>query len=646
MDSDRELLRKFSEERNERAFNLLVDRYLGLIFHTALRRTDSRELAEEVSQNVLCVLARKSGELVRKSEILPAWLHKAAVYESSKAMRSERSYLKKKRALIGTHEGADAPHKEWNEVIPRLDAALERLGKEEKRILLLHYFENRTFNEIAGLVGKTPAAVQRQAHRTVEKLGTFLGNRRTVLPVTVVAAGLSAEFSKAAPVGLGGRLTGNALAQASVASSSNLLTVIMSSKTKSWLPLSLLTIFCPVAVVGAAIRYEDNRKVEARIAGLEARMVSHQGTAANGRRISGKGEQVVSTKEAIDWQSIAKEMKLVERNTPTSRTELTMARALRLIGELDSQGVSSGIREIEMLEESDDIKAKLKSLLLMGTKIRMEDPAKAVELFFPLADERNRLDIELSKSWTAWLESDIASALAWFDARMAEGAFGSKRLDGKSRQRSLFKAALVGALMKQSPSVARGWLDKLPGHERMETFLDPMFPLNDDVLAALPTMLREVLPASEQSAVVSNIGSRIASAPRLVDDFLRKVNATPAEREGVVLEGVQTKVMELTAEKKLQSGDLPEIRRWAEVMSPGSSDRVVGRALVNATESVNHKLSFDDAVALLRDYGVTDDGLLGFVELPISRNYGQASVKLANEIQDPSKREKALNNLR
>jgi len=426
MQSDRELLQKFSEGWNEKAFNLLVDRYLGLIFHTALRRTGNRELAEEVSQNVLCVLTKKSGKLIGKSEILPAWLHKAAVYESSKAMRSERSHLRKKRALIEPEGSLDVSPEEWNEVVPRLDAALERLGAVEKSILLLHYFENRTFKEIAGLVGKTPAAVQRQAHRAVEKLGSFMRNRGAVLPSAVVAAGLSAEFSKAAPVGLGGRLAVHALAQAPVVSSSNLLAVIMSSKAKSWLPLSLLAIICPVAVVGAVVRHEDNRRLEVRIAGLEAGMAADQGDVAHGRRSPGGGPQGASTGGTIDWQAVAEEAKRADKETPTSRTELTMARAMRLIGELDSQGVLAGIREIDLLDESDEIKAKLKLLLLMGTKIRSDDPAKAVELFFPLADERNRLDTELSKSWAAWLEADLASAVAWFDARVEEGRSRAK----------------------------------------------------------------------------------------------------------------------------------------------------------------------------------------------------------------------------
>jgi hypothetical protein len=105
-------------------------------------------------------------------------------------------------------------------------------------------------------------------------------------------------------------------------------------------------------------------------------------------------------------------------------------------------------------------------------------------------------------------------------------------------------------------------------------------------------------------------------------------------------------VLVLTEKRKIQREDLAEVRSWAERIAPGTSDRVVGRTLISGTDFVNHKVSFDEAVALLREYGTSDDALLGFVEMPVSRNYGWASMKLAEEIQDATKRGQALRNFR
>jgi hypothetical protein len=60
---DEVLLRAFAEKRSEEAFRLLVERYAGLVFGVAVRRTTVRELAEEATQNVFVVLARKAHRL-------------------------------------------------------------------------------------------------------------------------------------------------------------------------------------------------------------------------------------------------------------------------------------------------------------------------------------------------------------------------------------------------------------------------------------------------------------------------------------------------------------------------------------------------------------------------------------------------------
>jgi DNA-directed RNA polymerase specialized sigma24 family protein len=85
--SDSSLLRSFVSHHDEAAFGALVDRHLGLIFQTALRRTGDRSLSEDVSQKVLSILARKAGLLALNPERLPAWLHRTTLYESLKAMR-------------------------------------------------------------------------------------------------------------------------------------------------------------------------------------------------------------------------------------------------------------------------------------------------------------------------------------------------------------------------------------------------------------------------------------------------------------------------------------------------------------------------------------------------------------------------------
>ena len=67
MSEPSELLRAYFSDRSESAFQALVERYLPLVYATALRKVGGNTtLAEEVSQDVFIVLARKGAALVNR----------------------------------------------------------------------------------------------------------------------------------------------------------------------------------------------------------------------------------------------------------------------------------------------------------------------------------------------------------------------------------------------------------------------------------------------------------------------------------------------------------------------------------------------------------------------------------------------------
>jgi RNA polymerase sigma factor (sigma-70 family) len=128
---DMQLVQEYAARQSESAFATLVARHTNLVYSAALRQVRDPQLAEEITQVVFILLARKAASLGAKT-ILTGWLYRTACYVSSSALKRERRRQYREQEAYMQSE-TDAPSDAaWNQLSPLLDEAMLRLGQTER----------------------------------------------------------------------------------------------------------------------------------------------------------------------------------------------------------------------------------------------------------------------------------------------------------------------------------------------------------------------------------------------------------------------------------------------------------------------------------------------------------------------------------
>src|SRR5581483_9939680 len=137
MNNDMDLVREYASHQTEEAFTTLVSRHISLVHSAALRQVRDPALAEEITQTVFIILARKADSLSSKV-ILPGWLYQTTRYVSAAAMkikyrRQHREQQAQIEAMIHEHKSDSA----WTELEPLLDDAMAQLRDKDRDALVL-----------------------------------------------------------------------------------------------------------------------------------------------------------------------------------------------------------------------------------------------------------------------------------------------------------------------------------------------------------------------------------------------------------------------------------------------------------------------------------------------------------------------------
>jgi RNA polymerase sigma factor (sigma-70 family) len=196
------LLHRFvKNDRAEESFRHIVEQQSSLVLSTATRQlAGDRALAEDVSQEVFKLLARKAARLDGRVSVA-GWLYRQACRQAVDRLRSEsRRHRREEHAQDLMNSKNDPPDPA---LIAEIDEALLSLPEPSRDAVIMRYLEGRTHKSVGQHLGMSEDAVRKRISRALESLKSSLGARGIKTSTSLLATSLATmgtESAKASTV--------------------------------------------------------------------------------------------------------------------------------------------------------------------------------------------------------------------------------------------------------------------------------------------------------------------------------------------------------------------------------------------------------------------------------------------------------------
>ncbi|MGN6369543.1 MAG: sigma-70 family RNA polymerase sigma factor [Phycisphaerae bacterium] len=230
--------------------------HVDMVYAAALRQVRDPGLAEDVTQGVCLLFARKG--IVGREGRVAGWLLKATYFGCRAVLRAERRRKHYEEKAGRMRDAERCEEAGWEEIEGVLDGALMRLSERDREVVALRYLEGLSVREVGDLLGISEETARKRVERAVGRL-------RGIVEVRGVRAGsgfgavLAAKGMVAAPAGVRAAIGSGAAGARAVGIAGKISNALM------WGAGKVAVVVGMVMVMAGVVGFEMARGVGGRV---------------------------------------------------------------------------------------------------------------------------------------------------------------------------------------------------------------------------------------------------------------------------------------------------------------------------------------------------------------------------------------------
>jgi RNA polymerase sigma factor (sigma-70 family) len=504
---DMQLLQEYAASRSEAAFTALVSRHINLVYSAAMRSVNNPHQAQDITQSVFVILARKSRAL-RRGTVLSGWLYQTARLTAANFVRTEmRRQFREHQAL--TQSTMNAPEPEaWARVGPLLDEAMSHLNEKDRNAIVLRFFEGKPLKEVGDALGATEDAAKMRVNRALDKLRDFFHRRGITVPAAALAEAISGNSIQAAPAGLAasvaaGAVQGSALTVSTLSFMKGAIQIMTSTK------ISVAIGVGAAAIIGLQWQQISTQKQTVKQLEAQVSQLSQQAQASQARQAEIEKLQEQNT-------IYARRMSGMEHDVAKARARSSAALAAKQPPAAGTKGNAFA----EMFKDPDMLEA-MRPQQLMTAKM----------MYGPLVKQLNLSPEQADKFYGIIVDNGIKSMKAMQSGNVSPDAGKSMETDlqsllgdaGFAQYTDYVKNDMAGqsALM----AIKNDFVDNPLSDTQQQQLLQAMKTARQSVTASNPMDLSQANPSDKTAMMDQAMQQQMQQQEQINQNVLQQAAA-------------------------------------------------------------------------------------------------------------------------